>query len=383
MSTRVAPAIWAALLMSVAAAVLFVPYIAVRYRRRGELGMGNLALAFAGPLYGLALFFYVFAPFPQLRDDFCAVIGVRRPQLIPFHFLHDMGRAAGRGGGHVAMLHNPALTQVLLNVALFIPLGMFVRYMFQRSVPVTAAVGLGVSLLIELTQLTGDWFIYPCAYRLFDVDDLIANGLGGVLGALAAPLLSAVPGQRVHAEPGEPRPITWRRRLLASVCDVMSFAFLYVSTVAGYSALMWVGQGDLAPGDVIAYSNFFFDASVERVGFWVPWLILTVAIPLAGNGASLGQRIVKLQAATADGRRPGAKARLARGLTGVGGLLLLNHFSSSPGPATVLAAVLIVVSLIALFMTSQHRGFSYLCARLTITDSRIPSARAASTEPVH
>ncbi|MDX3525213.1 VanZ family protein [Streptomyces sp. ID05-39B] len=113
----------AAVLMSVAAFVLFVPYIAVRYRRRGELGLGNLALAFAGPLYGLALFFYVFAPFPPVRPDFCAAIGVRRPQLIPFQFLHDMGKSAC-GSGPMAMLNNPALTQVLLNVALFIPLGL-------------------------------------------------------------------------------------------------------------------------------------------------------------------------------------------------------------------------------------------------------------------
>jgi hypothetical protein len=369
----VEPAFWAALLMSVAAVVLFVPYIAVRYRQRGELGLGNLALAFAGPLYGLALFFYVFAPFPPVRSDFCAVIGVRRPQLLPFHFLHDMGRSA-TGEGPMAVLHNPALTQVLLNVALFIPLGMFVRYMFRRDVPVTAAIGLGVSLLIETTQLTGDWFIYPCPYRLFDVDDLIANGLGGLIGALAAPLLSAVPGQRVHAEPGEPRPVTWRRRLLASVCDLMSFGFLYVPTVAACAALMWVWQGGLSTGGAPAYSQFFFNSNIERVGFWVPWLVLTVGVPLAGSGASLGQHIVKLRAVTADNRRPDMKARLVRSLSGVGGFLLLNVFVSPSGSATVLA----FVSLIALFRTSRHRGLSYVCARLTLTDSRVPSEHAAS-----
>ncbi|MDX2548964.1 VanZ family protein [Streptomyces sp. WI04-05B] len=372
------PAILAALLMSVATFVLFVPYIAVRYRRRGELSPGNVALAFAGPLYGLALFFYVFAPFPPVRPDFCAAIGVRRPQLVPFHFLHDMGKSA-TGSSPMAVLNNPALTQVLLNVALFVPLGILVRYMFGRSVPVTAAIGLGVSLLIETTQLTGDWFIYPCPYRLFDVDDLIANGLGGVIGALAAPLLSAVPGQRVHAEPEAPRPITWRRRLLASVCDLMSFAFLYMPTVAAGAALMWIRQGGLSAGGTPAHSYFSFYSTVERVGFWVPWLVLTVGIPLVGSGASLGQRIVKLEAATADGRRPDVKARLLRAVTGVGGFLLLNHFESLTGLAVVLAGV----SLIALFKTSRHRGFSYLCARLTMTDSRTSAGQAVPTDLVH
>ncbi|WP_420709587.1 VanZ family protein, partial [Streptomyces sp. FxanaA7] len=238
--------------------------------------------------------------------------------VIPFHFLHDMGRSAN-GKGLTAMLQNPALTQVLLNVALFIPLGMFVRYMFGRSLPVTVAIGLGVSLLIETTQLTGDWFIYPCPYRLFDVDDLIANGLGGVIGALAAPLLSALPGQRVHAEPGEPRPITWRRRLLASVCDLMSFGFLYVPTVAACAALLWIRQGGHSSSSAPKYTDFFANATVERVGFWVPWLVLTVGFSLVGSGASLGQRIVRLRATTTHGRRPDMKARLLRGLAGVGG----------------------------------------------------------------
>ena len=39
-----------------------------------------------------------------------------------------------------------------------------------------------LSLFFELTQLTGLNFIYPRQYRLFDVDDLMINMLGGILG---------------------------------------------------------------------------------------------------------------------------------------------------------------------------------------------------------
>ncbi|MFI2635815.1 hypothetical protein ACH5A2_36420 [Streptomyces collinus] len=60
-------------------------------------------------------------------------------------------------------------------------------------------------------------------------------------------------------------------------------------------------------------------------------------------------------------------------MTGVGGFLLLHHFESRSGPAVALA----VISLIALLKTSQHRGLSYLCARLTMTDFRRPSGQAA------
>ena len=39
-----------------------------------------------------------------------------------------------------------------------------------------------LSLFFELTQLTGLNFIYPRQYRLFDVDNLMINTLGGILG---------------------------------------------------------------------------------------------------------------------------------------------------------------------------------------------------------
>ena len=37
-------------------------------------------------------------------------------------------------------------------------------------------------MFFELTQLTGLYFIYPKPYRLFDIDDLLLNTTGGVLG---------------------------------------------------------------------------------------------------------------------------------------------------------------------------------------------------------
>jgi glycopeptide antibiotics resistance protein len=43
-----------------------------------------------------------------------------------------------------------------------------------------------LSLIIESAQLTGLFFIYPGSYRLFDVDDLITNTLGGFLGTVLA-----------------------------------------------------------------------------------------------------------------------------------------------------------------------------------------------------
>ena len=74
--------------------------------------------------------------------------------------------------GPAALLRDLAFLQIALNVLLFVPLGYFVRVVLHRGVLVATALGLGVSLLIEVTQRTGVWNLYDCAYRLFDVDDL-------------------------------------------------------------------------------------------------------------------------------------------------------------------------------------------------------------------
>ncbi|MER7014739.1 VanZ family protein [Saccharopolyspora sp. NPDC000359] len=370
MSTRLIPAMVAIVLGGLLAFALFVPYVARQYRRRGELGMGNAALALGGLVYSLALVAYVLLPMPQLGPDFCAVHGTSGPQWTPFAFLADMEKEA-IGTGIAATLRNPALTQVLMNVALFVPLGMFVRYMFRRGVLATTAIGVGVSLLIEVTQGTGIWFLYPCAYRLFDVDDLIANGLGGLLGALAAPVLRAVPGQRLVVDPGEPRPVTKSRRLLAMICDLMAHQLsgaLFV-TVGNLLLLLVHGQlvmGTVAPAELAGY------AEVNALAPLLPWFLLAVVVPVVGKAPSLGQRIVRLQAVGRDGRPAGPGMRVLRSLLGVGGYVLLSQLGTLPelSALSLLASVLGLASLIALFATAGRRGLSYAMTGLRLTDSR-------------
>ena len=99
---------------------------------------------------------------------------LRRPpsqaQLNPFEFIHDI-RTDGITG----------VMQLAMNVVFFLPLGYFMKRVFRWKFVTALPAMFLTSLLIETTQLTGIWGIYPCAYRLFDVDDLITNTLGGIL----------------------------------------------------------------------------------------------------------------------------------------------------------------------------------------------------------
>ena len=94
-----------------------------------------------------------------------------------------------------------ALIVVAMNVVFFLPLGYFMKRVFRWKFATALPAMFLTSLLIETTQLTGIWGIYPCAYRLFDVDDLITNTLGGILGyAMGSIVTHFLPQQRIDED---------------------------------------------------------------------------------------------------------------------------------------------------------------------------------------
>ncbi|MEX1077896.1 MAG: VanZ family protein [Homoserinimonas sp.] len=80
--------------------------------------------------------------------------------------------------------HPFGVGNVVGNVAMFVPLGWLVTLVTRRRrIVVAAIVGFGLSALIEVVQsLTG---------RIADIDDVILNGFGAVLGACIAILILA------------------------------------------------------------------------------------------------------------------------------------------------------------------------------------------------
>lgn len=91
--------------------------------------------------------------------------------------------------------------QIYLNVILFIPWGVLARFLFKVNFRTVLLSGFAASLMIELTQLTGIWGIYGCRYRTFDVDDILTNTLGAVLGFFAMKGLEYLRHRKAESRP--------------------------------------------------------------------------------------------------------------------------------------------------------------------------------------
>lgn len=139
--------------------------------------------------------------------------GIETINLTPFAFLDDV-RAVVQEIGRREALRSATVLQVVFNVVLFVPWGVIVRRYLGLGFILTVITGFLASVFIELTQATGLWGIYDCAYRWADIDDVITNTAGAFAGAIIAPLvLFWMPrGQDLAASRLEARPVTvWRR----------------------------------------------------------------------------------------------------------------------------------------------------------------------------
>ncbi|TPE67873.1 VanZ family protein [Halalkalibacterium halodurans] len=100
-------------------------------------------------------------------------------QLIPFYFIYDF-IVVQQNAGNWFLMNTIKLS--FYNVLLLLPLGVYVSLLFEvNRLSRAALIVFSTSLLIEVTQLTLSGFGFVWA-RSFNVDDLLLNTLGGVIG---------------------------------------------------------------------------------------------------------------------------------------------------------------------------------------------------------
>ncbi|WP_209326298.1 VanZ family protein [Brevibacterium renqingii] len=350
MSTFVIPAFVAVLVGCGLAVLAFVPFVAISYRRRGGLTFWHTLVWLAAAVYAMALWTYTLLPMPSAAEVTCAAV-----QLRPFQFVADI--LSFDTGSARALMTNPAVLQVVLNVVLFVPLGWFVRQLAGRGIIVATMTGLAASALIEFTQITGIWGLYSCAYRVFDVDDLMMNTFGAILGSLASLLL--LRRQKGLEETDVPRPITVMRRLTGILCDLLIWGLFGWTVSIIYMFFMTVlGGGTVTEPEPI----------VTFIGFALPFAAQLFSV--LSRGVTLGERLILISAAQV--RRPAEANRMLRFLFGIGGCMLLSQWTF-PLSGLLLFA-LVAVSAVMVFTTRRHRGLACVVSGTEIDDVRATAA---------
>lgn len=229
------PILAACFVFPLVAALFTIPFMVINYRKYGGIALMRVLVVYSFILYSMCAFLLTVLPLPTRTA--VAAMAPRLPRWVPFTDLTIGLQKAGvlaSGGWHAwanwrAFLHSSDCFQIAANVVMQVPLGFYLRYYFRCSLKKTLLIGFLISLFYETTQLTGLWFIYPQAYRLASVDDLITNTLGALIGYGITPLLALLlPSReqidRISYRKGEH--LTLIRRMLAAVLDLMALGVL-------------------------------------------------------------------------------------------------------------------------------------------------------------
>ncbi|TQK76140.1 glycopeptide antibiotics resistance protein [Rarobacter incanus] len=343
----------------IAFALIFVPLLIVQFRKFGALNARRIVGAAAVAIYGAALVSYTMFPMPS--PQWCNLNHSIRPEFVPLHSIDDIARATA-GLPLPQALTSTATLQVVFNVILFVPWGILVRRYFGRSFAFASFSGLAMSLAIEATQLTGVWGLVGCAYRVADIDDVITNTTGAVLGAALAPLiLGWMPQARqLEATRDRARRVARPRRLVGMGLDLATFWIgTYILAIV-YRAVGLYGFGRPLPSGQSWMFSFVPMAIVAA---------LMAAPSLLGSGASVGQRLVWLEP-----RWRGRPRRAVRYLTGFAPFAAAQLWAAAPhvdpGIPAALGTCWLLLAGIGVIADKSARGISYRLARVELVDPR-------------
>ena len=215
------------LIFPLLAFLITLPYLLLQYHKYGSVPLIRSSIVYTFILYLLTAYFLVILPLPNKEE--VLTMPAKIPQLTPLSFLGDFIETFKKASSVLSFLKSPIVYTTLFNIAITIPFGIYLRYYFKKKWYTTIIYTFILSLFFEVTQLTGLYGIYPKAYRLFDVDDLIINTLGGTLGYLITPIVTCFLPARDEIDKmsyKKGKIVSIYRRLLAFLIDLFVFTTL-------------------------------------------------------------------------------------------------------------------------------------------------------------
>ena len=254
------------------ALIITIPFIIRNYRRYGSVHKLRTIIVYSFILYLLTIYFLVIMPLPSIEE--VAQLTTPKINLIPFSFITDFIKETPliitEPNTYLLALKDSSFYVVIFNIIMTIPFGMYLRYYYKCSLKKTIFLSFLLSLFFEITQLTGLYFIYPRSYRLFDIDDLILNTLGGLLGYFIMGKTNKYLPTREKIDQesytnGEI--VSPLRRLMIAIIDIIFYFFF-----------------------IILLSIF-----IQKYLLLISFILYYIIIPLIWDGKTIGSNFLKVK----------------------------------------------------------------------------------------
>ena len=298
------------------ALLLAVPYALYQYRRFGAISIWKTFVVFTFILYCLCAVSLIVFPLPA--DHSAVVESARTPQLHPFHVIEQIRETTDFSLGDRSTwgpaLRSPVVYEAIFNVMLTVSLGAYLCYLFRCRWWMALLIGMATTLLFETSQLTGLFGLYAHPYRLFDVDDLILNTTGTMLGFwLMIPLAWALPSMDEVNEQARERGssrVSLTRRALAAVVDLTVLVVLFVlawivlSPTDAQIAKALAVDPSRAGAKTLAFrfiGGLFADPMSALLLALGIGAVLFAVIPMASKGRTIGKALVRIRIVKANG----------------------------------------------------------------------------------
>ncbi len=238
-------------------------------------------------------------------------------------------------GSYLSFFKSPTVYTVLFNLVLTMPFGVYLRYYYKKKWYHVLFLTFFLSLFFELTQLSGLYGIYPRSYRLFDVDDLLINTIGGMIGFLIAPLIMHFLPSREHLDEKaftKGQTVSLTRRGFAYFID-----FVFMMSVTGLCA--------------------YFIPQFEETGFLFGYYLISAGVlfllfPLLFEGRTIGKIVLKLRLVTQENQKPSWYQILTR--------YLFCHFILLPTPYYLILLGKLPLPKWMLYLFQTIIGINYL-----------------------
>ncbi len=263
--------------------ILTIPFLIHQYRKYGAIPILKSAIFYSLILYLICAYFLVMLPLPSIES--VRELTTPTMQLKLFQFINDIRETTAFHISSLSdllrMLKQPTVYTVLFNVALTLPFGVYLHYFFDKKWYESLLLTFCLSLFFELTQLSGLYGIYPRPYRLFDVDDLLINTLGGLIGHIITPLFTLFLPSKEELEAKSYEKgmrVTLLRRFMSFTID---FLFLMIGC--------------------LVFKILTYETLLAKYYVILALALYYLIIPLITSGKTLGKKVLRLQIAGFEG----------------------------------------------------------------------------------